>query len=122
MKCPECGSRNIEDTIHKIFHCLDCYHTFTKEEYDKIAKTMLCPNCKKECGFYIYADKTKECWGCGYKIAGHNNLIKSRKELVKELASKYEYLAITNSEIIDEMIDIGLYNQKLKKKRRYHVQ
>lgn len=53
----------------------------------------------------------KECTQC-FKY-DQLELHDSRKELIKALAEEYEYTCITKQDIIDEIIDIELYNQKI---------
>jgi len=86
---------------------------------------MKCPNCGST-SMMEYPGEY-ECFDCGYIFPSGINpkkniaLQSERHALVKRLASKYEYLCITHDDIIDEMLDIELYNQKLQKREKLDV-
>lgn len=100
-KCPKCGGRLQKE--FDIGHLRWVYICF-------------------ECGFYIPEEVMDSVEG----MAGENetkyyynqlNLRTSRKELVKTLLEKYKYGIITEDCIMDEMIDIEIYNTECEKRR-----
>ena len=88
---------------------------------------MDCPDCGKKMK-KITSNFTEDycyCQDCGYnthplyqKIYQKQKFRKVRKELVKALSEEYGYRAITKNEIMDEMIDLGIYNIECKKGKR----
>ncbi len=105
MNCPNCNSYNIIEILHNKYECLECGHIFLRYKIDNFESI---GNILKE----IHAQNET------YKP---KKIFKSRRELVKKLAEQYEYTCITKSEIIDEIIDIELYNQKAQKKGKNNV-
>jgi len=95
MQCPKCGSRNIMEYLEGKFECLDCDKLFWGAEEKDVVSTI---NYKQN-------------------LALHT----SRRELVKTLASKYDYHIISKNDITDEIIDLNLYNQKIEKQRSLRV-
>ena len=86
---------------------------------------MFCPDCQNKMKKIIdvFEGDYYFCERCGHNThpfyqKAHNKqkFKKVRKELTKALLKEFE-IGITKDEILDEMIDIEIYNMECKKKK-----
>ena len=106
-KCPSCGSyihKKLKDIMglnFEYYKCQRCSHIWFEQK-----------DWKKE---------KEEPKGDNYPLLPNYSKIaklrREREELVKELF-KHGYKKITRDEVIDMAIELGLYNQRCKKRRK----